>query len=157
MSWTQKETTLLKDLKSYEATSVTKYGEYADRACDGELKNLFTSLKQTQQNHLDTLNRMLGESGGCGGSDTCPIESSSQGFPANASSNNASGSCDGSGDRFLCHDALSSEKYASSLYDVCLFEFSDQASRDTLHRIQGEEQHNGKQLYDYMSAHNMMA
>lgn len=152
MSWTQKETTLLKDLKSYEATSVTKYGEYADRACDGELKNLFTSLKQTQQNHLDTINGMLGaqDDGGCSGSDACPIESTS---PAVS----GSGACDGSIDRFLCHDALSSEKYASSLYDVCLFEFSDQASRDTLHRIQGEEQHNGKQLFDYMAAHNMMA
>lgn len=136
---------LLNDLRSYEATSVTKYGDYAGRACDGELKNLFTSLKQTQQNHLDTLNGMLGTQGGCGG-DTCPVEVSSQ-----------SASCDSGIDSFLCQDALRSEKYASSLYDTCLFEFSDQSSRDTLHRIQAEEQQNGKQLYDYMSAHNMMA
>ena len=150
MSFTQKETDLLRDLRSYEATSVTKYGDYAARACDGELKNLFTSLRQTQQNHLDTLSGMLGEPGGCG-SDACPVDSGSQ------SGSSQSGSCDGHTDTFLCQDALRSEKYASSLYDVCLFEFSDQSSRETLNRIQSEEQQNGKQLYDYMSAHNMMA
>jgi len=142
MSFTQKETALLKDLQSYEATSVTKYGDYADRACDGQLKNLFTSLKETQQQHLTTISGMLGADGGA----VCPVECGSQSAPG--------GGCV---DGFLCQDALRSEKYASSLYDTCLFEFSDQASRDTLRRIQSEEQQNGKQLYDYMSAHNMMA
>lgn len=144
MSFTQKETSLLKDLQSYEATSVTKYGDYADRACDGQLKNLFTSLKETQQSHLTTISGMLGTQPGCSDG-VCPIECGSQSAP-----------CE-SVDGFLCQDALRSEKYASSLYDTCLFEFSDQASRDTLRRIQSEEQQNGKQLYDYMSAHNMMA
>lgn len=136
---------LLKDLQSYESTSVTKYGDYADRACDGELKNLFTSLKQTQQNHLSTLNGMLGASSGCDGG-VCPVECSAQSAP-----------CGENVDSFLCQDALRSEKYASSLYDTCLFEFTDQACRDTLNHIQSEEQQNGKQLYDYMSAHGMMA
>ena len=136
---------LLKDLQAYESTSVTKYGDYASRASDGELKNLFTSLKETQQNHLNTLNGMLGSESGCGGG-TCPIECGSQSAP-----------CDKNVDSFLCQDALRSEKYASSLYDTCLFEFSDQTSRDTLHHIQSQEQQNGKQLYDYMSAHHMMA
>ena len=137
---------LLKDLQAYEKTSVTKYGDYAARACDGELKNLFGSLKETQRNHLNTLNGMLGEGGGCD-SGACPVECSAPN----------SAPCDSQVDSFLCQDALRSEKYASSLYDTCLFEFTDQASRDTLHHIQSEEQQNGKQLYDYMSAHNMMA
>ena len=147
MSFSQKEMNLLKDLQAYESTSVTKYGDYAGRACDGELKNLFSSIRQTQQHHLDTLNGMIGNSGSCGcDSGTCPIETSSAGA-----------SCDGSTDQFLCQDALRTEKYASSLYDTCLFEFADQASRDTLNHIQREEQQNGKQLYDYMNAHGMMA
>ena len=150
MSFSQKETSLLKDLQAYESTSVTKYGDYASRACDGELKNLFSSLKETQQNHLNTLNGMLGTESGCGGG-ACPVECGSQ------ESGSQGAPCDKSVDSFLCQDALRSEKYASSLYDTCLFEFADQASRDTLHHIQSEEQQNGKQLYDYMSAHGMMA
>lgn len=60
-------------------------------------------------------------------------------------------------DEFLCHDALDTEKHVSSLYDTCIFEFTDAGARDALNHIQKEEQEHGKRLYDYMSAHNMCA
>ena len=149
MTLTQKETSLLSDLKSQEQLCIEKYGNYTERACDPALKNLFQGLKNTEQKHLDTINRILGgeevtmgaaptavsESLSCTPS-SCPAEQKSQ-------------------DAFLCKDALSMEKHVSSVYDVSVFEFSSTTLRDTLAHIQKEEQNHGEQLYSYMSANNM--
>lgn len=136
MTFTQKETTLLKDLKSQEELCIEKYGKYAADACDGELKNLFTSIRSTEQQHLSTINGYLGE--------TSPA----------AAPVNASGNCQNN-DKFLCQDALSMEKHVSSVYDVCVFEFADSAVRQKLNQIQSEEQKHGEQIYQYMSKHGM--
>ena len=53
MTLTQKETTLLSDLKSQEQICIEKYGKYSEAAHDPELKTLFTSLKSNEQKHLD--------------------------------------------------------------------------------------------------------
>jgi hypothetical protein len=55
----------------------------------------------------------------------------------------------------LCSDVLSAEKHVSSLYDTCIFEFSDEKCRQALNHIQGEEQQHGKMIYDYMKANSM--
>jgi hypothetical protein len=60
-------------------------------------------------------------------------------------------------DEYLVRDALDTEKHVSSVYDTCIFEFSDAGARDALNHIQKEEQQHGKQLYDYMSCHGMCA
>ncbi len=137
MTFTQKETTLLKDLKSQEELCIEKYGKYAADACDSELKNLFTSIRSTEQQHLSTLNGYLGETSPAA---TAPVPQS--------------GNC-GNNDKFLCQDALSMEKHVSSVYDVCVFEFSDSAVRQKLNQIQSEEQKHGEQIYQYMSKHGM--
>ena len=49
MNWTQKETSLLKDLKSQEQLCVEKYGEYAARANDPELRGLFEEIRRNEQ------------------------------------------------------------------------------------------------------------
>ena len=61
MTWTQKETSLLKDLKDQEQLCVDKYAEYAKRAHDPELKQLFEDIRQTEQQHLTTVCTWLGE------------------------------------------------------------------------------------------------
>ena len=61
MNWTQKETSLLKDLKDQEQLCVDKYAEYAKRAHDPELKQLFEDIRQTEQQHLSTVCTWLGE------------------------------------------------------------------------------------------------
>ena len=44
MNWTQKETSLLKDLKDQEQLCVDKYMRHAENACDPQLKKLFSQL-----------------------------------------------------------------------------------------------------------------
>ena len=39
-----------------------KYTKYSASACDGELKNLFSQIGKTEQQHLDTVNQILGGS-----------------------------------------------------------------------------------------------
>src|SRR5690554_1380768 len=57
---TQKEMLLLKDLKEQEQVCVEKYNKYAMEANDGQLKNLFTQIAQVEQQHLDTINQIIG-------------------------------------------------------------------------------------------------
>ena len=52
MQLTQRETDLLKDLKGQEKLCVDKYNKHAAAAVDGQLKGLFASIAQTEQQHL---------------------------------------------------------------------------------------------------------
>ena len=54
-----KERMLLEDEKSHEQLCVDKYNEYSNKACDTELKNLFSQLAQKEQQHLDSINQLL--------------------------------------------------------------------------------------------------
>ena len=58
MTLTTKEQTLLADLKSQEQICIEKYNQYANDACDGELRNLFCKLAQNEQIHLDWLTQI---------------------------------------------------------------------------------------------------
>ena len=60
MTLTQKETSLLSDLKSQEQICIEKYDKYSQMAHDPELKALFSNIKMTEQSHLDTINKILG-------------------------------------------------------------------------------------------------
>ena len=150
MILTQKETSLLNDLKSQEQLCIEKYGKYAEAACDSELKNLFTSLKTNEEKHLDTINQILG-----GSEVKMPA--------ASPSAENAKLTCTPSScsvemkqnDAYLCKDALSMEKHVSSVYNTATFEFSSPVLRDTLAHIQKEEQNHGEKLYNYLSCNNM--
>lgn len=148
ITFNQKEQSLLKDLTSQEQLCVEKYNKYASNACDGGLKNLFTAIAQVEQHHLDTLNQIssgtVPQTGGGGGSKpTAPTQPA----PYNEQ--------DRKNDQYLCHDALSTEKYVSGAYDTSIFEFADENVRNALNHIQKEEQEHGEQLYLFMSANNM--
>ena len=149
MKLTQKETTLLKDLKASEELCIKKYGTYAERAEDPTLKMLFESIREAEKTHLQTIESLM--------QGTVPMMGGGQ----QQQQNNAQ-PCDNCGrksenDAFLCHDALDTEKHVSSLYDTCIFEFNDAGARDALNHIQKEEQEHGKRLYDYMTCHGMTA
>ena len=151
MKLTQKETMLLKDLKASEELCIEKYGTYAERAEDPELKTLFETIRSGELQHLSTIESLM--------QGTVPM------MGGGSQQNQQSGSsCCGDctrkaskNDEFLCHDALDTEKHVSSVYDTCIFEFSDAGARDALNHIQKEEQEHGKQLYDYMSSHGLCA
>ena len=153
MNLTQKETDLLKDLKDQEKICVEKYTKYSSVALDPQLKELFTSIANVEQQHLNTITQMesgstpSSSSGGGSGSQT--INTS---FTANYGMNDSE---DKQSDCYLCSDLLADEKHVSSLYNTCIFEFKSQQNRDALNHIQKEEQEHGKAIYDYMSVNNM--
>lgn len=154
MQLDQKETSLLKDLKDQEKVCVEKYTKYASEACDGQLKNLFMQIAQTEQGHYDTIEQIMSgtmpqtNQGGGSGSG-----SEQQSFSETYKSNDSS-ECKQK-DTYLCTDALSTEKHVSSVYNTCIFEFKNTQLRDVLNHIQKEEQHHGDSLYKYMSSNNM--
>ena len=146
MTLTQKESSLLSDLKSQEQLCIDKYQKYASEACDPALKSLFGEIKTTEEKHLNTINRILGGE-----------EVTMQAAPTAASEKKSftQSSCPADAkqkDAFLCKDALAMEKHVSSVYDTSVFEFSSPTLRDTLSHIQKEEQNHGMELYQYLSA-----
>lgn len=148
MQLTQKETTLLSDLKSQEKLCVEKYTKYASNALDPQLKELFTSIANVEQQHLNTISSI--EQG------TIPQSNSGQGVKNTFTSNYGMGDTpDKQADCYLCSDLLADEKHVSGLYNTCIFEFKDTQIRETLNHIQKEEQEHGKAIYDYMSVNNM--
>ena len=148
MILTQKENGLLCDLKTQEQLCIEKYTKYEQEACDPALKSLFSSIKTTEQSHLDTIGKMMG-----GEEVKMPsVMPEAQKWTGTASSCSAEAK---KTDAFLCKDALTMEKHVSSLYDTSIFEFTSPTLRDTLAHIQKEEQNHGEQIYSYMSANNM--
>ena len=151
MTLTQKETSLLNDLKSSEQLCIEKYEKGMKEATDPALTDLFSSLRSTEESHLGTINRILG------GEEVQMMAAptaESQTFSAPKSS--ASGA-DREKDAFLCKDALAMEKHVSATYNVSIFEFNSPILRDTLSHIQKEEQNHGQQLYQYLCANGMYA
>ena len=148
MTLTQKETSLLKDLKGQEELCIGKYGRYANEAKAEELKCLFNELKSTEESHLQTITTMMGGT-----------------VPETPSTLKANNDCccaasyksedDRKSDAFLCSDMLSAEKHVSSTYNTSVFEFSDPSARKMLSHIQAEEQQHGEKIYAYMNANGM--
>ena len=148
MTLTPKETSLLKDLRNQEQICIEKYNRYASDACDGQLKNLFTQLGQTEMQHLQTLDQIASGTVPQMGGGSQPNDT----FQASCCS-----PADKQKDAFLCGDALAMEKHVSTEYDTCIFEFAQPELRNILNHIQKEEQQHGQRIYAYMSANNMYA
>jgi rubrerythrin len=148
MQLTQKESTLLKDLKDQEQLCVEKYAKHAACAKDVQLKNLFNELSQAEQKHLNTLVQVEN------GTVPAPGATAAQ-QPTFTETYSIADTPDKENDSYLCADLLTAEKHASHLYDTCVFEFKDQNLRQVLNHIQTEEQGHGKAIYDYMAANNM--
>ena len=152
MQLTQKETSLLKDLKEQEQLCVEKYGKYSTDANDGQLKNLFSQICQTEKQHLDSITQIMNgtvPSMQSGGGHQQKQLSFAPTYKAGDTSSNRQK------DSFLCSDSLSSEKHVSSSYNTSIFEFKDTNIRDTLNHIQKEEQQHGEQIYNYMAQNGM--
>lgn len=146
---TPKETMLLNDEKSHEELCIKKYTKYINEASDPQLKQLFTSINQHEQQHLNTINTIL--------SGQIPNMNSqnNQGSQNNSGQNSqntspAANSGFNQNDADLCQDALTTEKYVSSTYNTTIFEFKDHNIREALNHIQKEEQEHGEQIFNYM-------
>ena len=150
MTLTQKETTLLSDLKSQEQLCIEKYNNYSNMAHDPELKNLFSNLANNEQKHFDTINQILN-----GTEVSMPSQSPSAVQAKLTCKMSSCNEVEKKHDAYLCKDALSMEKHVSGVYNMGVFEFTSPVLRDTLAHIQKEEQNHGEQLYNYLSCNNM--
>lgn len=151
MQLTQKENSLLKDMKDQEKLCAEKYRKNAAAAADPQLSALFNRLATVEDGHLNTLNEISNGS--------CPAAQGGGQSAAQATFNafHTADTAEKKNDAFLCTDLLTGEKHASHLYDTCIFEFTDECVRQTLNHIQKEEQEHGKAIYDYMKANSMYA
>ncbi|CDC60225.1 putative uncharacterized protein [Clostridium sp. CAG:448] len=148
MTLTQKETGLLKDLKGQEQLCIEKYRKYAAEAKSDQLRNLFNNIASVEEKHLTWVTDMMN---GKDVATTSEIHADNQNCTAFSYPDEDSRQKDA----FFCRDLLATEKHASSLYDVSVFEFTSPTARKTLNRIQSDEQQHGEQLYAYMKANNM--
>lgn len=150
MNLTQKERMLLEDQKSHEEMCIKKYTKYAEEAQDPQLKQLFTYYASVEQEHLNTIQQILGgqvpnmasQQGGQQGHQQGQQnqQSFTQGVPYNEN------------DVALCKDALMTEKYVSSAYNTTIFECTDKNVRQILNHIQKEEQEHGEGLFNYLKS-----
>ena len=150
MVFTQKEKTLIEDLKSQEKLCIEKYQKYSAEAKEQQLKNIFNELAGIETKHLSMLDSIT--------DGTIPAINNNGGNNSQGQFNTAYSMAESpykQCDSFLCQDMLSSEKHVSSVYDICVFEFTDQGVRNVLNHIQKEEQNHGKRIYDYMKINSM--
>ena len=148
MDFTEKERTMLGELKSHERLCIEKYKRHSECAADSQLKSLFQGLSEEENKHLQSLEQIsMGT--------VPPINSAEKPLPSFSAKYKAALSPEKTADMYLCTDVLSGEKQVSHLYDTATFEFRDQNVRKFLNHIQKEEQTHGKMIYDYMAANGM--
>ena len=148
MVLTQKESTLIKDLKGQEQLCIDKYTKHAECAADPQLKQLLNRIADVERGHLNTLNQIeQGAAPTVGG----PSQTQIPTFTAYHTSETPAKQQD----FYLCSDLLTTEKHASNLYNTCVFEFGQTPLRQVLNHIQTEEQEHGDMIYKYMKANNM--
>ncbi|MGN0779636.1 MAG: spore coat protein [Aristaeellaceae bacterium] len=153
-TWTPKEASLLEDLKKQEQLCVDKYDQYARKASDSELQTIFTTIRDIEEEHLQTITGMLN-----GQLPQPQAQGSQEGQPSTVPppQGQAQQTPAWQQDAYLCQDAICTEKQVSSAYDTAVFEFRTPAARQALNEIQRAEQHHGEMLYAYMARHGMYA
>lgn len=158
----QKEKSLLTDLKGHEEVCIEKYSNYANQTNDPELKNMFNTHESNEKSHLNTINQILsgtvpsmGAGGTAGAAGTTGASAAAMPKSSNMQSQGKSTGMNNANASSLCKDLLMTEKYVSNSYDTSIFEFKDTGVRDALNHIQKEEQKHGEDLYNYMAKNNM--
>jgi len=142
---------LLQDQKKHEELCVQKYQTYAQQAQDPQLKQLFNSLAQQEQQHLNTVNQLL--------SGQVPklqqsqqSQSQGQNQYTQATAQNKTPGTVNQNDIGLCNDMLITEKYISNTYDNTIFECTNTNARQVLNHIQKEEQQHGEAIFNYLQS-----
>ncbi|UNC92452.1 spore coat protein [Candidatus Contubernalis alkaliaceticus] len=152
---TQKEKLLLQDQKTHEEICIQKYKSYANQASDPQLKQLFNSYAQQEQQHLDTVNQMLKGQVPDVNQQQNQIEGQQQNQPQEHQIDPTMNKSDRQKDAALCNDLLMTEKYVSDTYNTAIFEFQDTKMRQALNHIQKEEQQHGEGISNYMINNGM--
>ena len=148
MELTQKERTMLEELKGHEKLCIEKYKRHSEAAHDEQLKSLFRGLSREESEHLSSLEQI-------GSGSVPPLNNAEKPLPVFSAKYTEALSPEKTADMYLCTDVLSGEKQVSHMYDTATFEFRDKNARDFLNHIQKDEQTHGKIIYDYMKANGM--
>ncbi len=148
MVLTEKEHTLLMDMKSQEELCIKKYEKYEGEARCATLSQLFSSLKEAERTHLSSICSMLD---GKEPENPSPLSADNQ----NAGACSYASTQDKDADALLLSDMLAMEKHVSSVYNTGIFEFCSPKVRKMLNHIQSEEQQHGEKLFAYMKANGM--
>ncbi|MDD4238790.1 MAG: spore coat protein [Desulfotomaculaceae bacterium] len=153
---------LMQDQKNHEKLCVQKYQSYANQAQGPQLKQLFNSLSQKEQEHLNSINQILNgqlpnmQQNQQMGQQTQGYQQMEgynqqvQGYqqmPGQGAANQ--------NDATLCNDMLVTENYISGSYDNSIFQIADTNVRQILNHIQKEEQEHGEQILNYMKNNGM--
>ena len=149
MNFTQKELLLLQDEKSHEELSLDKYTKYSNQACSPEAKQLFDSIRQNEQKHLETINELI--------QGNVPQVNQNQNICCNLPEPKVvnQNQQEKQNDKFYLQDAIETEKYLSGTYNSAIFEFQNGQVRDVLNQIQSEKQDIGYSVWQYMNANGM--
>lgn len=147
----EKETNAVKSLQSQEKSCIEKYDKYSQQAKDAELKNLFQTLKQKEEQHYQSLGQLLS-----GTVPTCNCnDSSGKNYEPKATYTGSATSSDKEHDCFLATDCIATEKLVSSEYNTNVFVFGNSDVRKLFADIQVEEQNHAEMIYKYKTANKM--
>lgn len=149
-----KEKMLMQDQKAHEELCIQKYQNYSNQAQDPQLKELFNSLAQKEQEHLNSINQILNGQVPNIQQNQQMNQQMGQQLPQNQQ-NPMQSAISNQNDSTLCSDMLATEKYISGTYDTTIFECLDTNVRQVLNHIQKEEQEHGEQIFNYMKNNGM--
>lgn len=151
MQLTEQETLVIKDLQTQEKSCVEKYQFYEKSANDSQLKNLFHRIAAEEQEHFDSLGRLLkGEV-----PNVWPAQVGTEGYHPTSTYSASDNSEEKKHDQFLCTDCIATEKLVSSTYNNDLFRFAATGVRKLLNHIQTEEQNHAEMIFQYKTANGM--
>ena len=147
----EKEKAVIEDLHTQEQTCVEKYTRYEKQAKDPVLKDLFKRIKEEEQEHVNSLEKVL--QGNVPQVDC--NDNSGEKYEPKATYDAATENEDKKSDCFLATDCIGTEKLVSTEYNTNVFAFADAAVRKLLADIQIEEQNHAQMLYKYKTVNGM--
>lgn len=150
MNLSQKERNLIEDQKAHEELCIKKYTNYSGQTQDPQLKQLFQTLAQKEQEHLNSITQILN-----GQIPNIQQQGQQPQFQQPQATTLGQAGMVNQKDADLCQDMLSTEKYVSQSYDTAIFESKDPNIRKVLNHIQAEEQQHGEQIFNYMESKGM--
>lgn len=151
MVLSEKERAAIEDLQTQEKCCVEKYGKYAGQAKDPELKALFQTLQSKEQEHYQSLEKVLnGTVPDCNCNDTAGRD-----YQPKATYSSIGESEEKTHDAFLATDCIATEKLVSGEYNTDVFVFGESSLRKLLADIQVEEQNHAEMLYKYKTVNGM--
>lgn len=154
MVLSQKEKTVIEDLKTQEQSCIEKYSKYSKEAKDTILSNLFAKIAEQEQKHYDDLCKIEEcTTEECVCTNTDLIDSSE--YNPKATYSPSEESEDKKHDCYLATDCIGTEKLVSSEYNSDVFCFANSAIRKLLARIQVEEQNHAEMLWKYKTVNGM--